>query len=388
MADILSKIKEIDDRLEELPKGTLTYKTINGKKQPYLQRTIDGKSKSIYIRQGERERILLELQARSDLQAEKERLLAYWNGIKQILKKNPCLDKTMSLGYQNFATIMSNHWFYVDKTLFIEEWFSSQEMVSLITRPRRFGKTLMMSTVDHFFSPDKSGHEEYFRELAIWKNKEYRSLYGTVPVIFLTMSCAKGGSFRSAVLSIADEIRYAYARYSFLEESEKLDVRQRMCFADSLDRLYKRDTDVLENAIRNLSEYLEIHYGVKPVILLDEYDTPLTEAYISGYWDEMIQFYRKFINATFKSNNHFQKAVITGVAKIAKNALFSDMNHVCVHSSTDSAFSACFGFTEQEVMDALQCYDIQEMQQVKKYYDGLVLAEEKICIIPGLSAAI
>lgn len=377
MSDLKSKIERIDERLEELPKGTLTYKTINGKKQPYLQRTVDGKSKSVYIRQGEREAILMQIEERSRLQSEKERLIAYLESLSSILSRNPYLSRTMSIGYQDFGMIMENQSFYVDKTHFIVEWFGNGEQVSLITRPRRFGKTLMMSTTDYFFSPDRSGHEDYFQNLAVWKSEKIRPLYGKIPVIFLSFNDVKGGSFPEVMRGVAFQFYQAYNRYSFLANADCLNDIQKERFNVLFKSFQGTNFSPDFTAIAYLSEILDLYYGIKPLILLDEYDTPVSEAYNSDYFDEMIDFYRGFIGSTFKRNQHFQKAVITGVARISRNSLFSDANNIVVHSCTDSAFSDCFGFTEEEVMDALECYDIHEMMEVKENYNGFIFGKRR-----------
>lgn len=377
MSDLQTRIKEIDERLEELPKGTLTYKTINGRKQPYLQRTIEGKSKSFYIRQNEREEVLHQIEERTSLQKERDRLCAYADGLKSILERNPYLVRRMSIGFQDFGKIMENQSFYVDKTHFISEWLRCDDNVTLITRPRRFGKTLLMSTLDYYFSPDRSGHEEYFQKLRIWKSERFRSMYGRIPVIFISFGGVKGGSYESALKSIAVEVYSAFSRYRFLRSSEKLNEDQKQILDLFLNLLTDQNYSILMEGMKLLSEILESHYGIKPIILLDEYDTPLTESYVAGYWNEMISFYRGFIHATFKGNAHFQRALITGVTKISKSSLFSDMNNISVHSCTDNRFSDCFGFTEQEVMDALECYDIQEMAKVKENYDGFIFGKQK-----------
>ncbi|MCQ2510562.1 MAG: ATP-binding protein [Lachnospiraceae bacterium] len=377
MSDLKSKIDRIDEQLEKLPKGTLTYKTINGKKQPYLQRTVEGKSKSVYIRQGEREEILMQLEERGRLMREKERLIAYMENLSSILSRNPFLARMMSIGYQDFGMIMENQSFYVDKSHFIVEWFGNGEQVSLITRPRRFGKTLMMSMTDYFFSPDLSGHKEYFQNLAVWKSEKLRSLYGKIPVISLSFNNVKGGTFPEVMRGISFEFYQVYKRYSFLENADCLNDVQKKRFSVLFQSFNETNTAPDFTAIAYLSELLHLYYGIKPLVLLDEYDTPVSEAYISDYFDEMVDFYRGFIGSTFKRNLHFQKAVITGVARISKNSLFSDTNNIVVHSCTDTAFSDCFGFTEEEVMNALECYDIHEMMEVKENYNGFIFGKRR-----------
>lgn len=372
MANTNKSLKEIDTKLEALPKGTLTYKTINGSKQPYLQRTVDGKSVCIYIKKRDRERILLELEERRNLQLERERILAYAKNLQKILQKNPYMDRDMSLGYQNFSDLMKIGGFYVDKTAFIADWWENNDFVTLITRPRRFGKTLIMSTVDCYFSPDSKDCHHYFKPLSIWKHVKMRELCGSVPVIFLSFGGVKGTSFAEAMAGIVSELRDCLRRYRKMGDPTINELFHRFDAFLLNNEEYAIDS-LAAVAIRILSECLKDYYDTKPLILLDEYDTPLTEAAIAGYWNEMIGFYRHFINETFKRNSHYQRGLITGVTKVSKNSLFSDMNHIRSYSVTDSEYAEYFGFTEQEVMDALQCYELQEMEQVKAMYDGFVI---------------
>lgn len=162
------RIREIDNRLEQLPKGTLTYKNINGKKQPYIQRTVEGKSVSCYVKLSQREQVLAEFEERGKLSEEKKRLLAYVDGLQNILKRNPYLNAGVGCGYQDFKDFACGRQFYVDKTHFIAEWVYRDAKVTLITRPRRFGKTTLLSTVETFFDPRFADHPEYFEKLRVW----------------------------------------------------------------------------------------------------------------------------------------------------------------------------------------------------------------------------
>ena len=162
------RIEDIDARLKELPKGTLTYKTINGKKQPYIQKSVDGKVTSTYVKLDEREQVLLEFEERSRLQEEKKHLLAYMRKLQKILSRNPYLDARVGIGFQDFGDYACGKQFYVDKTHFIAEWVYRDAKVTLITRPRRFGKTTLFSTVETFFDPRFADHPEYFEKLRVW----------------------------------------------------------------------------------------------------------------------------------------------------------------------------------------------------------------------------
>ena len=378
MGNIEGKIDEINKKLEKLPKGTLTYKNINGKEQPYLQRTINGKSVSYYVRMDEREEILIEVDERNALIEERRRLEAYKESIANILENQPYLDRLPGIGWQHFNEFMEHELMYVDKTHFICRWWNSSPKVSLITRPRRFGKTLMMSTVQNFFDPSYAGHEDRFEKLAVWQNEKCRRNYGRIPVIFISFADVKGPQYDDAMYSVRGIFGKAYRDHGYLENSDRLDDRQKKRFTDRMDNLSSTDGTAHTDDILMLSELLYLHYGVAPIILLDEYDTPLTEAYVRDYFDEIIGFYKVFINQTFKTNDFLLKAIITGINKVSKNALFSDMNNVQVYSMLhDGRYEDCFGFTEDEVRDILKCQDSDYMDMVKFYYDGFTIGNTK-----------
>ena len=375
--NIQNRLNEIDDRLGALPKGTLTFKNIKGKSQPYVQQNIEGKSVSYYIKVDEREQILLEFDEKSALLEEKKHLQKYMESLATILKNNPYLDRQAGIGWQSFGDMIDNQMLYVDKTGFIKEWWESSPQVSLITRPRRFGKTLLMSTVQHFFDPRYKGYEKRFEQLSIWKEDKYRRLYATIPTIMISFASVKSRTFDGAMKAIKEEIRLAYDNYALLENSEILDENIKELFAIRRKKLYMEGENVDENSIRFLLECLYKHYKVKPIILLDEYDTPIIEAYTSGYYEEMMEFYRRFFNITFKNNEFMFRAIITGVNKISKNSLYSDMNNVYVYSMLSEGYGESFGFTEEEVRDILKCQDIDLMQNVKENYDGFIIGNIK-----------
>lgn len=377
MSNPKRRIEEIDRRLEELPKGTLTYKTINGKKQPYVQRTIDGKSVSYYVKVSEREQILIEFEERSKLVEEKKHLLAYQKKLSSILAENPYLGENIGLGYQWFKDFACGQQFYVDKTHFIPEWMSTSDVVTLITRPRRFGKTMLLSTVNTFFDPEYADHPEYFEKLKVWKHPECRKVFGKIPAIYVTFGSCKGINYRSALGGLLGSLETLYRNNDYLMDSEKLSSKDKAKFKKMDDLLWDHKEEESEDCIGLLCELLYKHYGVPPIILLDEYDTPLLEAYADGYWDEMIGYCRKLFHKTFKENKFFSRAIITGVTKVSKNSLFSDLNNIGVYSVTDDRYSDCFGFTEQEVKDALKCQNIDQFRDVKEMYDGFIFGHRK-----------
>ncbi len=371
------RVVEIDNRLEELPKGSLTYKNINGKKQPYIQRTVGGKTTSYYVKISEREQVLLEFEERTKLQEEKKHLLAYMKTLQNILNRNPYLDARVGLGYQDFQDFACGRQFYVDKTRFITEWLQNDAKVTLITRPRRFGKTTLLSTVKNFFDPQFSDHPEYFEKLAVWRDRTSRSAYGTIPVVSTSFGSCKGSYYGQAIKGVLLNLYNMYAAHSYLAESTELTEEEKQEYKRTRKLLRERSEEVMESAIQDLCRLLYKHHHVKPIILLDEYDTPLLEAYTDGYWDEMIGTCRQLFHNAFKENEYYSRAIITGVTKISKNSLFSDMNNIEVVSVTSDKYSDCCGFTEQEVKDALRCQNIDKMSDVKAMYDGFIIGNQR-----------
>ena len=371
------RIAEIDNRLQELPKGTLTYKKINGKSQPYVQRTVEGKSVSYYVKISEREQVFLEFQERTELLEEREHLLVYVESLKKILSRNPYLDANVGLGYQNFLDFVCGKRFYVDKTHFIPEWLANDARITLITRPRRFGKSMLLSTVRTFFDPMYADHPEYFEKLQVWKDKDCRRLFGTIPVISVSFGSCKGNHFEQAMRGVTLGLYNMYIQHEYLRESPKLSEEEKAEYRRIVASFSEQRTEYVEISIQKLCELLYKHYGKFPIILMDEYDTPLLEAYTDGYWDETINTFRQLFHTTFKENDFFYRAIITGVTRISKNSLFSDLNNLEVDTVTCDAYSDCFGFTEQEVMDAFKCQDIDTIQDVKAMYDGFTIGRHQ-----------
>lgn len=371
------RIEEIDRRLEELPKGTLTYKKINGKEQPYIQRTIDGKSVSYYVKVSEREKVLVEFEERTKLQEEKRHLTAYVEGLKDILKHNPYLSAQVVIGYQDFEDFTCGQQFYVDKTHFITEWLREGTKITLITRSRRFGKTTLLSTVRMFFDPRYADHPEYFCKLRVWQDERSRSMFGSTPVISTSFGGCKGIDYKQSIRGMMGQLRTMYGHHEYLLDSPRLSDRDKELFKETKCAFFNNDTSYIENSIRYLCELLYKHFGVKPIVLIDEYDTPLIEAYTDGYWDEMITTCRQLFHNTLKENDYLGRAIITGVTKVSKNSLFYDLNNLLVATVTDDIYTDCCGFTEQEVMDALKCQNIDDMKKVKEMYDGFIIGHQK-----------
>ena len=283
------------------------------------------------------------------------------------------MNKVISIGNQEFDKIRENDYFYVDKTGFIKEWWESGDDVTLITRPRRFGKTLNMDMLKCFFSNQYTGRADLFEGLSIWKEEKYRELQGQYPVIFVSFADVKERDYESAVRKIKHILVDLYLQYEFLKknfsESEQMRYRQIS---------YNMDNVAAQDALKSLAALLSSYYGKKAIILLDEYDTPMQEAYIHGYWEEFTGFMRSLFNATFKTNPYLQRAIMTGITRVSKESMFSDLNNLNVVTMTSKEYASAFGFTEEEVFMALDNYGIsREKENVKKWYDGFVIGSVK-----------
>ncbi len=283
--------------------------------------------------------------------------------------------RIISIGRQDFEKIRTNNNFYIDKTDFIREWWESEDDVTLITRPRRFGKTLNMSMLEQFFSVDYAGRGDLFEGLSVWQEEKYRRLQGTYPVIALSFAKVKETSYQEARKRICRILSDLYRQFDFLWNSEKLTPREK--------ELYRAVSDDMEDyvaaeSLNALSNLLMRHYGKKVIILLDEYDTPMQEAYVSGYWDELVTFTRGLFNATFKTNPYMERALMTGITRVSKESMFSDLNNLKVVGMTSEKYADCFGFTEEEVSAALEEYGLSEyQQQVKDWYDGFTFGSRR-----------
>lgn len=285
------------------------------------------------------------------------------------------MKKAISIGIQGFSDLREQDCFFVDKTNFIKEWWEKRDVVTLITRPRRFGKTLNMSMLDCFFSNKYANRADLFEGLSIWQDETYRKLQGTYPVIFLSFAAVKAGNLEDAKTQIKQEITRLYW--------ENRNLMKEDIFGEDERELYYRTTvkmdDVTaQDSLRNLSVWMERYYGKKVIILLDEYDTPMQEAYVQGYWDEFTSFVRSLFNASFKTNPYLERAVMTGITRVSKESIFSDLNNLRVVTTTSNLYADCFGFTEEEVFAALDEYGMSDKKdEVKQWYDGFTFGEHR-----------
>ena len=281
--------------------------------------------------------------------------------------------RTIGIGQQDFADIRRDKLFYIDKTKFIKEWWESKDSVTLITRPRRFGKTLTMSMLEEFFSVKYEGKSELFQGLEIWQGEEYRSMQGTWPVISLSFANVKEPTYEMAKRRICQILTDIYNKNQFLLKSGLLTEEEITYFKG-----ISTDMDEINAtmALHKMSDFLSRYYKKKVIILLDEYDTPMQEAYVEGYWEQLVSFTRSLFNASFKTNPFLERALMTGITRVSRESVFSDLNNLVVITTTSKAYADSFGFTEEEVFTALKEYGLEEKrQEVKNWYDGFTFGE-------------
>ena len=283
--------------------------------------------------------------------------------------------RILGIGKQDFEKVRKESAFYVDKTNFIREWWESEDDVTLITRPRRFGKTLNMSMLEKFFSVQYAERKDLFQGLMIWDDEKYRMLQGTYPVISISFANVKEKNYASTVRRINQILTNLYSANRFLMHDGNLDDKERRFF-DSVD--VDMDETTATMAVHQLSSYLSRYHGKKVIILLDEYDTPMQEAYVNEYWDELVSFTRSMFNAAFKTNPYLERAIMTGITRVSKESIFSDLNNLKVVTTTSEKYADCFGFREEEVFAALDEYGLSsKKQEVRRWYDGFIFGKQK-----------
>lgn len=285
-----------------------------------------------------------------------------------------CMKKTVAIGIQDFENIRKNDYFYIDKTDFIREWWYSGDPVTLITRPRRFGKTLNMSMLNCFFSNRYADRRDMFEGLAVSKDNELLAEQGAYPVVFLSFAGIKGTAYEQIVKEIKKQIVSLYSSYDYLYNYEGFDTNEKTSLTKIIEDMDEVDAAFSLNL---LSRLLEKYWKKKVIILLDEYDTPLQEAYIGGFWDKLTSFIRSLFNNTFKTNPSMERALMTGITRVSKESIFSDLNNLYAVTTTTKKYACAFGFTESEVFAAM---DAQEMPKddkakIKLWYDGFTFGE-------------
>lgn len=283
------------------------------------------------------------------------------------------MGQVISIGKQDFASLRENNYFFVDKSKFIKEWWENGDDITLITRPRRFGKTLNMSMLECFFSNKYEKRGDLFEGLSIWQEEKYKKIQGTYPVLALSFAAVKADNLKDAKQQIKQQISKIYAENRNLLKTDILSSQEKKAY-EKMDASMKDDEAM--DALNNISRYLFKTYHKKVVILLDEYDTPMQEAYLNGYWEQFTSFMRSLFNATFKTNPYLERAIMTGITRVSKESIFSDLNNLRVVTTTSELYADCFGFTEKEVFRSLEKFDMEaEKELVKNWYDGFTFGE-------------
>ena len=280
------------------------------------------------------------------------------------------------LGYQDFEEVRTQHIFYIDKTDFIREWWEYADKVTLITRPRRFGKTLNMSMTECFFSNKYENRSDLFEGLSIWEEKDfngeyrYRKLQGTFPVIFLSFANVKAASYEEMVFRITKVITDLYNKNDYLLGGNLLNEKEQKYYQEIEPGM---SSELASDAINTMTGFMQRYYDQKVIIILDEYDTPMQDAWILGYWEEAVRFFSGLFNSTFKTNKYLERGLITGITRVAKESIFTGMNNLDVITTTSDKYTTAFGFTEEEVFTALDDAGLGEQKEkVKKWYDGFI----------------
>mgnify|MGYP003307826679 FL=1 len=292
-----------------------------------------------------------------------------------IILEGETMGRQVAIGIQDFEKIIKENYFYIDKTHFIKEWWENGDDVTLITRPRRFGKTLNISMLEKFFSIEYANRRDLFEGLSIWEEEKYRNLQGTYPVISLSFANVKETDFKTTSYRIRQLIMNAFEEKAFLQKSDVLSDSEKAFFERVTYGLSEEDASI---AIHQLSKFLYKYYEKKVIILLDEYDTPMQEAYVHGFWEELVFFTRSLFNSTFKTNPYLERGMMTGITRVSKESIFSDLNNLTVVTTTSDKYATAFGFTEEEVFASLEeCGLGKEKELVKYWYDGFIFGEQK-----------
>ncbi|WP_026506096.1 AAA family ATPase [Butyrivibrio sp. NC3005] len=276
------------------------------------------------------------------------------------------MEKTVGLGIQDFEKVIEEKAFYIDKTRFISKWWNSKDDVTLITRPRRFGKTLMLSTVEKFFSIEQDNNERLFEHLEICDDSLMMAECGKWPVLFVSFASIKADNYDSALKQFNIIFNKILSRFENIKSSL---TQADLDFYDKVSIDMK--PDIASNCLGYFCKWLSDYYGKKTIILIDEYDTPMQEAYVNGYWNKLVDFMRNMFGTSLKSNPNLLKGLLTGITRISRESLFSDMNNLKIISVSSDKYADCFGFTKEEVFFALDSYGYsKEKEKVKKWYDG------------------
>ena len=276
----------------------------------------------------------------------------------------------IGIGTSDFKKLRIKDYYYIDKTMYIKDILDNKSEIVLVTRPRRFGKTLNMSMLKYYFDCTKKDSKELFQGLKILEQEEkYTSKLGYYPVIYVTLKDAGLMNYNLMMMQLKTIMMEVYYEHRYVLEKEEMSEGERKIFNRMLSE-EANDIDIM-NSLKILSKILYQYYNKPVILLIDEYDVPLQNAYIQGYYEEAVSFYRTFYGATFKDNPYLEKTVITGVSRVAKESIFSGANNFDVYTVLDDEFSDDFGITEEEMEKAIQDFGIEEdRKEIKKWYDG------------------
>ncbi len=281
----------------------------------------------------------------------------------------------IGIGISDFKMLRKRENYYIDKTMFIKDIIDNQSGVNLITRPRRFGKTLNMSMLKYYFDCRQKDNKELFEGLKIMnQNEKYTSKLGYYPVIYITLKDVQDTNYENMLLDMKTAVIDMYQEHRYLLDSDKIYPEEK---ARITDILFAREDEVtLKNSVKELSKYLNRHYDRPVILLVDEYDVPLQNAYVEGYYDEAVKFFKTFYGLTFKDNPYLEKTVLTGVSRVAKESIFSGANNFKVFTVLDNEFADDFGITEEEMDKVIQDFEIEdEKEEIKKWYDGYTIGD-------------
>ena len=281
---------------------------------------------------------------------------------------------TISIGIQDFDQLRRNNYFYIDKTSFLTEWWESGDIVTLITRPRRFGKTLNLNMAERFFSLAYAGQSDIFESLNVWQNPAMRLLQGTYPVISLSFAAVKERTLEDTVYRICSLLSATVRKYPELLSAPELSGPEKNFLSQWMNKVERRDA---AQVLVTLSECLCKVYRKKVLIFLDEYDTPMQEAFFSGFWQGLTDFTRNLFNAAFKTNPAMERALLTGITRVSRESMFSDLNNLKVITTTSDQYAESFGFTEEEVRCAMSERGMGDFGKIREWYDGFQFGRRK-----------
>ena len=285
--------------------------------------------------------------------------------------------KKLPIGISDYKLMISEDYYYVDKTDFIRQIVEEGSLITLLPRPRRFGKTLNLSTLRYFFEKTEGNKfRPLFKEKKIEEWKDFDKYQGKYPVIMITLKDCKGDTFEETLMQIGIQLQQEFERHRYLSDDQLSEINR-----EWFDKIYRLQADsiILQNSLRLLSDLLTAHWGIPPLVLLDEYDTPIHVAFDKGYYDKMIGFMRNLMSTVFKDNTDIFRGVITGILRVSKESIFSGLNNIAVFSLLDRPMCTSFGFTQEETDRMLDDYSFgTHKEEVKQWYDGYLFGGKTV----------